>query len=102
VVTCIQWPFVWPELRVHFVRLNPVMAEKRKEESVGLWIAPRYSLKGPAGERAWANRPGGIPSTNRYLELADIALGLKKPQAKKRKAAVVAAHSIKKTEPYST
>jgi len=24
----------------------------------GLWIAPRYSLKGAAGERAWDNRPG--------------------------------------------
>jgi len=76
------------------------MAKKRKEESEGLWIASRYTLKGPTGERAWENRPGGIPSSNRYLELADIALGLKKPQAKKHKAA--AAHSTTKTEPYST
>ena len=30
--------------------------------SKDLWIADRYSLKGPAGERAWENRPGGVPN----------------------------------------
>ena len=64
-----------------------------------LWIAPRYSLKGPAGERAWENRPGGIPSTNKFLELADIALGVKKPAPKKKKAGPT--HETAKTEPYS-
>ena len=52
---------------------------KITDESNGLWIAPRHSLKGPAGERAWENRRGGIPTSTRFLELADIALGLKKP-----------------------
>jgi len=47
---------------------------KKKKKTSDLWITPRYSLKGPAGERAWENRPGGAPSTSRYLELADIAL----------------------------
>jgi len=51
---------------------------KKPDNSDELWIAPRYSLKGPAGDRAWENRPGGIPSNARFLELADIALGLKK------------------------
>jgi len=50
----------------------------------GLWIAPRNSLKGPSGERAWENRPGGPPSNNRFLELADVALGSKQPALKKR------------------
>lgn len=74
-----------------------------KNPDDGLWIAPRYSLKGPAGERAWENRPGGAPSSGRYLEMADIALGLKKPDPafKKRKAAV-GAHVTAKTEPYSS
>ena len=53
---------------------------KKTDAPDGLWIAPRYSLKGPAGERAWENRPGGVPSSSKYLELADIALGLKKPE----------------------
>jgi hypothetical protein len=66
-----------------------------------LWIAPRYSLKGPAGERAWENRPGGIPNSTRFLELADIALGLIKPAARKKKALTTSAHDTKKTEPYS-
>jgi len=48
------------------------MSNKRKSE---LWIAPQYSLKGPNGDRAWEDRRGGMPSNNRYLELADIALG---------------------------
>jgi hypothetical protein len=74
---------------------------KTSERSKELWIAPRYSLKGPAGERAWENRPGGVPNSSRFLELADIALGLKKPEPHKRKTGPVTAHDTKKTEPYS-
>jgi len=66
-----------------------------------LWIAPRYSLKGPAGERAWENRPGGAPNSSRFLELADIALGNKKPTPHKKKAVPASAHDKSKTEPYS-
>jgi len=65
----------------------------------GLWVAPRLSMKGPVGDRAYENRPGGIPSTNKFLELADIALGLKKPKPKKRKFGVQ--HETSKKEPYS-
>ena len=81
------------------------MPKKQKANSNSdLWITPRYSLKGPAGERAWENRPGGVPSTNRYFELADIALGfalgVKKPE-KKKKAAALPTHDTSKSEPYS-
>ena len=69
-----------------------------------LWINPRSNLKGPEGNRAWENH-GNITPTNgaRFLELADIALGLKKSAPKKKKAAAGAgAHSTsEKTEPYS-
>ena len=68
----------------------------------GLWIAPRFSLKGPNGERAYENRPGGVPTSNRFLELADIALGLRKPHKKKKAAAAAAStHDTSKKEPYS-
>jgi hypothetical protein len=78
------------------------MSKKPKDaEKSDLWIAPQYSLKGPRGDRAWENRPGGIPSNSRYLELADIALGLKKPEFKKRKPHTVTHQSAKKTKPYS-
>ena len=82
------------------------MAKKSKpakttDGSDELWIAPRHSLKGPAGDRAWENRRGGIPSNTRFLELADIALGLKKPVPHKKKAITVSAHDTRKTEPYS-
>jgi hypothetical protein len=73
----------------------------KDEISKDLWIAPRYSLKGPAGERAWENRPGGAPNSSRFLELADIAMGVKKPVAKKKRTAPASAHQTSKTEPYS-
>jgi hypothetical protein len=77
---------------------------KREQESgvKDLWIAPRYSLKGPAGERAWENRPGGVPNSSRFLELADIALGTKKPAHKKKLGQPASAHDKQKTEPYSS
>jgi len=80
------------------------MAKKSKpaktaDGSNGLWIAPRHSLKGPAGERAWENRRGGIPTSTRFLELADIALGLKKPDPHKKKPVTVSTHDTTKTEP---
>jgi hypothetical protein len=80
---------------------NGQESDKNSEVSKDLWIAPRYSLKGSAGERAWANRPGGAPNSSRYLELADIALGIKKPTAKKKRTAGVSAHQTAKTEPHS-
>jgi len=64
------------------------MSKRRKsvtpEDSDTLWVAPRYSLKGPAGERAWENLALGPPRNSRLLELADIALGNTKPTPKKK------------------
>ena len=82
------------------------MAKKRKiantsDQSKELWIAQRYSLKGPAGERALENRAGGAPSSSRYLELADIALGLKKSAPLRKKSQLPPAHDREKTEPYA-
>jgi hypothetical protein len=79
----------------------PRKPDNEPKVSKDLWIAPRYSLKGPAGERAWENRPGGAPNSSRFLELADIALGTKKPAAKKKKTPPAGAHQTAKTEPYS-
>jgi hypothetical protein len=77
--------------------------KNRHEDSTSeLWVAARYSLKGPAGERAWEDRSGGPPNSSRFLELADIAMGLKKPEPKKRKSAAAGAHDVaSKTEPYT-
>lgn len=66
-----------------------------------LWVNPRSNIRGPDGNRAWDT--GGNISPNsgaRFLELADIALGLKKPEPKKKKAAAAGAHSSDKNEPY--
>ena len=79
----------------------PKKSDKQPEVSKDLWIAPRYSLKGPAGERAWENRPGGAPNSSRFLELADIALGVKKPVPRKMRTSSTGAHQTGKTEPYS-
>jgi hypothetical protein len=73
--------------------------DKRADSESDLWVAAKHSLKGPLGDRAWDTRVGGAPSHNRFLELADIALGLKKPESfRKRKTQT---KEIIKTEPYS-
>lgn len=73
---------------------------RKKDPSPGLWIAPHHSLKGAHGERAWGTRRDGPPNSNGFMELADIALGLKKP-APRAPRIVVAAHvTSHKTEPY--
>jgi hypothetical protein len=68
--------------------------------SPGLWIAPNHSLKGAHGERAWENRRGGPPNSSRYIELADIALGLKDPSPRKRKPSYGVHPTTRKTDPY--
>jgi hypothetical protein len=77
----------------------PKRSKTDKQNEPELWVAPRYSLKGPAGERAWENRPGGPPNSSRYLELADLALGLKKPAPRKKHSSKT--HDKGKLEPYS-
>jgi hypothetical protein len=72
----------------------------KKKDSGELWVSPRSLLKGPTGERAWENRPGGVPNSAKYLELADLALGLKKPEPRKKKAAP-GTHATTKTDPYT-
>lgn len=70
-------------------KLNVPQAGRAKD----LWINPRSNLRGPDGDRAWDNQ-GNISSHSgaRFLELVDTALGLKKPTAKKKKAAAVGSH----------
>jgi len=92
-----------------FIKINITVPKKLKSStsdvSKDLWVNPKSNLKGDRGERSWENRAGGPPNTSRLLELADIALGLKKPApAKKKRAAAAGAgsvHTTEKTEPYS-
>ena len=80
---------------------------KKPSEDISkdLWVNPRSNLRGPDGNRAW-NNAGNINPANgaRFLELADVALGLKKPTPGKKKAAAAAAgtHVENKTEPYQS
>ena len=80
------------------------LSDKSKPKPIksddGLWVAPRYSLKGPNGERAWENRRGDAAGSSRYLELADIAMGLTKPEPIKKRS-TASTHETDKTEPYS-
>lgn len=58
--------------------------------SKDLWINPRRNMRGTDGNRAWDNHGNITSSTGaRFLELADIALGQKKPSHKKKKTAPV-------------
>jgi hypothetical protein len=68
------------------------MSKKRKrggdEDSEGLWIAQRYSMKGPAGDRAWENRIGGPPSNSKYLE-KETPLGPRQEQERTIQSEVI-------------
>jgi hypothetical protein len=75
-------------------------AVEKDDSANGLWVSPKSPLKGPAGERAWENRAGGIPNGARFLELADLALGLKKPEPYKKRAAT-STHLTVKKDPYT-
>jgi hypothetical protein len=65
-----------------------------------LWINPKSNIRRERGNRADDDRLGAAAGA-RLLELADIALGLKKPQQKKKKKQQ-SVQSPKKTEPYSS
>lgn len=85
------------------------MAKKRSktngkhDAAKDLWVSPRFTLKGENGERAWDHRQVGSPGSGRFLELADIALGTKKAEPRKKRVAVGGTHDIAdKTEPYSS
>lgn len=66
-----------------------------------LWISPTLSLRGRHGDRAW-DRSGNLPpgAGMRLLELADIALGLKKHAPKANRASAPPRQTTK-SEPYS-
>jgi hypothetical protein len=72
---------------------------KKADSMDTVWVSPRHSLKGPSGERAWENRPGGPPNSGKFLELADIAMGLKKPSPRRKQTSSIHS-STAKTEPY--
>jgi hypothetical protein len=75
---------------------KPKSASAPGDESKELWISPRFSLKSEHGHRQGTN-----PGSARFLELADIALGTKKPEIRKKRAIGTSAHITAKTEPYS-
>jgi len=53
-----------------------------------MWIAESHSLKWPAPKRGWELRSGESARSNRFLELADVALGVKAAETyRKRKSA---------------
>ncbi|HYX52244.1 MAG TPA: hypothetical protein VE783_02255 [Candidatus Limnocylindrales bacterium] len=58
---------------------------KRPQEDPDLWVSPNLALRGPNGDRGF-HLGGNLPPENgaRFLELADIALGLKRPADKPR------------------
>ena len=64
----------------------------------GVWVRPNFSLNYNRREISWTGRNGRDADSPRVLELADIALGIKKPNKKTR---ITPMHVTKKTEPYS-
>jgi hypothetical protein len=50
-----------------------------------LWIAPSHSLKRQTRQTGWELYRVEPPESNKFLELADIALGLNKPSDAQRR-----------------
>ena len=66
-----------------------------------LWVNPRSNIK---AENRWGESNLSPAAGERFLELADIALGLKKPRHPKKQAVPAAngaAHASRKIRPYS-
>lgn len=66
-----------------------------------LWVNPRSNIK---AENRWGERNLSPSAGERFLELADVALGLKKPHHPKKQAVPTtngAAHTSRKIRPYS-
>jgi hypothetical protein len=59
-----------------------------------MWINPNSTFK---GARSSENRAGSSFSNSRYLDLADIALGVKKSAGKKKEAGSARVRSSGKT-----
>jgi hypothetical protein len=60
---------------------------ERHSPKNGLWIAPSHSLKWPPPKVGWELGPNESPRSNKFLELADIALSKISPASKKRRSA---------------
>ena len=84
-------------------RLRWTMARRSKrEKEQEVWINPKFSLKGANGDRDFDHRHRlGDAEVSRILELADIALGLKKPP-QKAKRHIATGVKEPKIHPYST
>jgi len=84
-----------------FMASSPKPVGPKSNLAKDLWINPHSNLRGPDGDRAWDNLGNISPQGGaRFLELADIALGLKRSAIKKKKAIGAGAHQTDgKTEP---
>jgi len=61
---------------------------ERPSRKNDLWIAPSHSLKWPPPKIGWELRPNESSRSNKFLELADIALNKRFiPPLKKRRVA---------------
>lgn len=55
-----------------------------------LWINPKSNMTGTDGNRAWNYKAKMPPNSGaRFLEFADIALGNKKPERKKKETVAI-------------
>ncbi len=94
---------LWPRSCVKIDSTGMPNKRKTKKEADTedeLWVAPRSSFRGADGGRGWGDHITRPPNSSRFLEMADIALGLKKPTPKKTKSKSV--HQTTKSEPYSS
>lgn len=76
---------IWSRLESAHAQSDSAVESLRKQD---LWLAPKTSLTRRSEDLRWSPHPGAT-SEARLLELADIALGLRKPQAFRRRRSQV-------------
>jgi hypothetical protein len=65
---------------------NKTKDSKKMYRKVDLWLASRLSFKRNAVQSDWKLSRAEASESNKFLELADIALGLRTTERWKRKA----------------
>jgi hypothetical protein len=76
---------VWSRLDSARAQSDSEVESLRRQD---LWVAPKTSFTRRGDDLGWSSHPGAS-SDARLLELADIALGLRKPQAFRRRRSQV-------------
>jgi len=89
-----------PNIRSNQDSMHKKSKSRLNENGCDMWVRPSSTIKQERSGETNRNI-GDTANTSRFLELADLVLGTKKPKPKKRAAAAGVYQTSTKTEPYT-